>query len=276
MLFIIMMTICRIILGLVFLVMVSCVSVAESNTRVEKSSLLTASAKKKIAQQIWKNESAGTIEGLVSWNEGEDFASVGIGHFIWFPKGKTFRFEEKFPRVLRFFVSRGVKLPSWLSVSSSCPWNNRTEFLADKNGKLATDLRGFLASTVELQSEFLFLRLENALPKILQSAHPNKRAVLEGRFRAVSMTSNGIYALVDYVNFKGEGIKLEERYKGQGWGMLQVLQNMKGKPVGQSAAKEFSDSARRTLERRIQNAPRDESRWRAGWNNRVATYARPF
>jgi len=40
-----------------------------------------------IAQKVWQNEGAGLDKYLVHWNEGEDFASVGIGHFIWFPEG---------------------------------------------------------------------------------------------------------------------------------------------------------------------------------------------
>jgi len=38
-----------------------------------------------IGRKIWQNECAGTVEGLTSWNKGEDFASLGIGHFIWYP-----------------------------------------------------------------------------------------------------------------------------------------------------------------------------------------------
>ncbi|MFZ4681922.1 MAG: hypothetical protein ACOYMS_05440, partial [Terrimicrobiaceae bacterium] len=38
-----------------------------------------------IGRRIWKNECAGSVDGLTSWNSGEDFASLGIGHFIWYP-----------------------------------------------------------------------------------------------------------------------------------------------------------------------------------------------
>src|SRR4030095_9892577 len=34
-----------------------------------------------IRTKIWQNEGSGTIAGLTSWNAGEDFASLGIGHF---------------------------------------------------------------------------------------------------------------------------------------------------------------------------------------------------
>src|SRR5258706_488493 len=42
----------------------------------------------RIGKRVWQNECNGTISGLTAWNEGEDFASLGIGHFIWYPKGR--------------------------------------------------------------------------------------------------------------------------------------------------------------------------------------------
>ena len=91
-------------------------------------------------------------------------------------------------------------------------------------------------------------------------------------------TPQGTYALVDYVNFKGDGTQAAERYNGQGWGLLQVLADMKDVPAGPAAASEFSASAKRALDRRIANSPpaRGEARWRAGWHNRCDTYGRPL
>jgi hypothetical protein len=92
----------------------------------------------------------------------------------------------------------------------------------------------------------------------------------------VATTPQGVYALVDYVNFKGEGLNPAERYQGRGWGLLQVLEEMKPVKAGPGAATEFSAAARRVLGRRIQLAPRPESQWRAGWFSRCDSYARPF
>src|SRR5687767_5521069 len=41
----------------------------------------------RIGRRVWQNECGGRRDGLTSWNVGEDFASLGIGHFIWYPKG---------------------------------------------------------------------------------------------------------------------------------------------------------------------------------------------
>ncbi len=51
----------------------------------------------RIGRKIWQNECAGTVSGLTSWNAGEKFASLGIGHFLWYPKGERGPFEESFP-----------------------------------------------------------------------------------------------------------------------------------------------------------------------------------
>ena len=57
-----------------------------------------------IGRKIWQNECNGTIAGLTSWNEGENFASLGIGHFIWYPKNQRGPFEESFPKLVSFIA----------------------------------------------------------------------------------------------------------------------------------------------------------------------------
>ena len=80
--------------------------------------------------------------------------------------------------------------------------------------------------------------------------------------------------LIDYVNFKGEGTKKVERYKGLGWGMRDLLLEMRDTAGGRAAANEYSEAAKRVLQRRIKNSPpeRGESRWLRGWMNRCETY----
>jgi hypothetical protein len=75
------------------------------------------------------------------------------------------------------------------------------------------------------------------------------------------------------VNFKGEGILPTERYQGQGWGLLQVLESMHGTSDAAAPA-EFAKAAKATLIRRVHNAPaeRHETRWLTGWIRRVNSY----
>jgi hypothetical protein len=229
----------------------------------------------KIGKKIWQNECNGTVAGLTSWNAGEDFASLGIGHFIWYPKGRGGPFEESFPKLVTFISKRGAKLPTLLlgTGEKACPWNSRTEFLRAQRSTEMNQLRSFLADTVDLQAEFLLARLDNALPKMLAEAAPSDRANVQEQFERLTKTSQGCYALIDYVNFKGEGVLHTERYQGQGWGLLQVLESMHGTSDA-GAVDEFSRAATAVLTRRVQNSPaeRHESKWLSGWIRRVNSY----
>jgi hypothetical protein len=225
----------------------------------------------RIGRRLWQNESGGTIAGLTAWNFGEDFASLGIGHFIWYPLNMRGPFEESFPPLVRYLVSNGVQIPPWLEQASSCPWLNRAQFIADQQSPRMKELRSLLADTISLQARFAGLRLERALPKMLEAAPNENRVKIQANFERVAGEPQGLYALVDYVNFKGEGTLASERYRGEGWGLLQVLEEMRNGP----ARSEFSRAADRVLTRRVANAPagRDEKRWLPGWRNRIRTYA---
>ena len=65
----------------------------------------------RVGQRIWQNECGGTVAGLTSWNQGEDFASLGIGHFIWYPAGQRGPFEESFPPLVAYLSQQGIPLP---------------------------------------------------------------------------------------------------------------------------------------------------------------------
>ena len=231
----------------------------------------------RIGKRIWQNECNGTIAGLTSWNEGENFASLGIGHFIWYPKGQRGPFEESFPKLISFISSRGAKLPKLLlgGAEQPCPWTSRAEFLRAQHTAEMNQLRQFLAGTVDLQTEFLIARLQSALPKMLNEAAPSDRANVQQQFERLTRTPQGCYALVDYVNFKGEGVLHTERYQGQGWGLLQVLEGMHGAAGDAAPVDEFARAAKAVLIRRVQNAPaeRHESRWLSGWIRRVNSYS---
>jgi hypothetical protein len=229
----------------------------------------------RIGKKIWQNECNGTISGLTAWNEGEDFASLGIAHFIWYPKGRRGPFEESFPKVVSFIAQRGGKLPTLLLKDGEqpCPWNSRAEFFRAQHTAEMNQLRQFLVDTIDLQAEFLIARLEGALPKMLAETAPANRANVQQRFDRLARTPQGCYALVDYVNFKGEGVLHTERYQGQGWGLLQVLESMHNSSDA-AAVDEFVRAARAILTRRVHNAPpaRHESRWLTGWIRRVNSY----
>jgi len=234
-----------------------------------------------IAKKVWQNEGAGLDKYLIHWNKGEDFASVGIGHFIWFPKGHTERFREVLPMFISFMERKSVDMPSWLNSTTSLPWNTKTEFYKAKkqNTKKYTELFSFLKRTIQYQAEFMAQRLSKALTQMLNSITSDKRQILiTKRFNEVmhhkngSINEKGLYVLLDYINFKGEGTLESERYNNQGWGLLQVLEHIN--PNEPNKLKAFAQSASTMLSRRIKNSPptRGEERWRKGWNIRLETY----
>src|SRR6476659_7692023 len=147
----------------------------------------------KVGKRVWQNECGGTISGLTAWNQGEDFASLGIGHFIWYPKGRRGPFEESFPKVVSFISKRGAKLPTMLlrGGEQPCPWNSRKEFLRAQHTVEMNQLRQFLADTIDLQAEFLIARLEDALPKMLAEAAPADRANVQRQFERLARTPQG-------------------------------------------------------------------------------------
>jgi hypothetical protein len=248
---------------------------AASNNQADGQ--LSAAQKSVIGRKIWQNECAGSVAGLTTWNGGEEFPSLGIGHFIWYPAGFNGRFEESWPRFVTFAKRRGATPPQ-VALERHSPWQAKAEFQHDFNGPRLTALRQWLAATVTLQTDFIIARSRAALPKILAAAPVSEKARIEANYHKVAATPQGTYALIDYVNFKGDGTLATERYNGQGWGLLQVLGGMHDVPAGTAAAGEFAASAKRVLSRRIANSPpaRGEQRWLQGWHNRCTTYARPL
>ena len=238
---------------------------------------LSAEAKRKIGNKIWQNESNGSVSGLTHWNDGEEFPSMGIGHFIWYPEHFHGRWTESFPLFVAYAQQRGVSsMPTWVTTSKHCPWPDKASFMRDFNGSRLSSLRSWLADNLPLQTDFIIRTSQQALPKTMSAAPAQFRNRIHANYQKVSTTPNGVYALIDYVNFKGDGTNPTERYKGQGWGLMWVLMEMRDVPAGQAAASEFSAAAKRCLDRRIQNSPpsRGEKRWQAGWHNRCDTYAR--
>lgn len=228
------------------------------------------SASRSVAERVWQNECGGSVQGLVSWNAGEAFPSLGIGHFIWYPAGQSGSFAESFPPFVAFAEAHGTPVPTYLH--GAAPWPNRAAFQADRSG-LADRMRRWLAANLTIQMQFLHARAQAALPTMLR--HSRRPQAVRAWFEELSRTQQGMYCLVDYVNFKGEGVNPSERYSGQGWGLLQVLEEMRGMPAsGVNAPAEFARAAEAVMRRRVQNAPssRGETRWLQGWVNRCRSY----
>lgn len=223
-----------------------------------------------IATKIYKNECSLKPSLIISWNDGEGFLSLGIGHFIWYPEGKSGPFESQFPAFIAFCLTQNVSVPVWLQKSAShCPWASKEAFQNQIGKPLVEELRDFLLKTQNTQAIFMTSRLEQSLPKIV-AGNPNAKKI-SAQFLRVSQSPQGLYALIDYVNFKGDGTFASERYNGYGWGLLQVLEEMDNTA---NPLDDFAKAAKSLLTRRVKNAPkeRNEQRWLQGWMNRIDTY----
>ncbi len=227
-----------------------------------------------IGRKVWENECDGKAAGLTSWNGGEAFPSLGIGHFIWYPAGKQGPYEESFPRLIAYLRERKVELPGWLTPLGPCPWPDREAFMADFNGPRLRGLRQFLASTVAEQSDFLFERLRSSEGQLSQRLDAQDAGRLKRNFQLLSGSTAGTYALVDYVDFKGEGTKPSESYQGKGWGLRQVLLAMKVPDGPADAPGKFAAAAASVLRQRVKLSPpeRNEGQYLPGWLSRTASY----
>ena len=234
-----------------------------------------------IGDKIFKNEAGGVKSKLVHWNRGENFAAMGIGHFTWYPAGpRRHRFGNTFPGLLTYLEQRGEHLPPWLKHAKhqGAPWNSRSQLMRSKGSRQVTELENFLYRTRHLQAEYIISRAKRAMPKLVRKTPRRLRTHVSNNLNAVANTPGGWYALVDYVNFKGEGLNRHGGYKGQNWGLLQVLENMQPASPGPLALNNFATSAMTVLQRRVRNSPprRNEARWLNGWSKRINTYRYPL
>jgi hypothetical protein len=268
-----------IIASMVLVVVAGCIS-TERTVKQPKDPVETvqfgSSPLQIIGQKIYNNETGGDVSNLIFWSTNEGFASLGVGHFIWYPQGKIQRFKQTFPDMIRYLKSNGSDVPDWLlqQIEIGSLWNSREELEQSRGSEKFLALQKLLIDTSGLQVSFLFQRLDKALPRILTATNQSSHELITRRFNRLKNSPGGLYPLVDYVNFKGEGSVPAEGYKGEGWGLLQVLETMEDTPAGPEALVAFSVAADKVLTRRVSNSPleRNEQRWLPGWRVRLMTY----
>ncbi|MCX6990106.1 MAG: glycoside hydrolase family 3 protein [Chlamydiae bacterium] len=234
----------------------------------------TAETCEKIAKKVWHNETGSSKKKLLYWNPQEDFLSLGIGHFIWYPKDKKTSFEEGFPDYLAYLKSQKADIPYHLQNATCCLWGSREVFIEAQDSPQTREILEWLGNTMDLQGKFLIHKVPSVIHKIFSacSSLKEKENILKV-IQDLTNTQNGFYALVDYLNFKGSGLQPSERYKTEGWGLFQVLIKLTtySNPV---TARDFAFEAKNALTLRVKNAPdpEKEKKWLTGWINRVNTY----
>ena len=237
-----------------------------------------------IASRIALNETGGLDQHLTHWGAGEDFPSFGIGHFIWYPAGVYAPFDESFPALVAYLEQNDeTPMPGWLKrqfreqgVNFDAPWADKRSFDEALDSGPMLELRLWLAATAPQQARFIawnFVQRWNAL-----ELPGRKKETLTRLLQQLVETPQGLFAVIDYVNFKGLGTNPRERYAGHGWGLLQVLTDVaavrKPNDGSQELVRRFSEAAAGRLRNRVALSPpaRNEARWLEGWIGRVSQY----
>lgn len=230
-----------------------------------------------LGKKIWQSECNGSYDGLLTWNKGELFPSLGIGHFIWYPEDcKNHLFDQTFPNLVRYLVKHNVLVPAWLvkQISRGCPWKDKETFMAAKGSVEMQDMKKLLSETIELQTHFIIARFEQEIKKIIQTTPKVHKAKVKKNFKQLSAQHQGIFALIDYTHFKGSGTKSNESYNGHKWGLADVLISMQEAKTHEQALNHFVHTAKQLLTDRVEHAPdkQKEQAWLKGWHARVDRY----
>ncbi len=227
-----------------------------------------------IGNLIWQNECSKRKDLLVFWNKNEPFPSLGIGHFIWYPEGQKKEYTEQFPALCTYLKQHNVTLPQWLeaSLSKGAPWHSRNAFLKDI--QRTNELRELLACTIPLQAQFIIDNFESEWPNILNVVPRKHKKSVKKKHELLKATPHGMYALIDYINFKGTGLNPKERVNGKGWGLMHVLIQMPDSIAQDTAPRSFALTAAQLLIERMQG---DRPQYKLanflnGWMKRLSTY----
>lgn len=234
-----------------------------------------------IGSRIYQNEALGKPEYLTHWNQGEDFPSLGIGHFIWFPSGVDAPFDEQFPALIAYLrrtVPEEIQMPVWLQDLDpfDAPWKTRQDFDAAWSSDQMSDLRQWLEATQLYQVRFIVSEFERRWFDLDLPFQQKQK--LTGLLQTLFESPEGLFAVIDYYNFKGLGNNPRESYQGQGWGLIQVLDALAALRVDEvgcdDIVAQFRDAAAGRLRLRVELSPpeRNEARWLAGWNERLDNY----
>lgn len=232
-----------------------------------------------IGVKIWHNESNGSVAELVTWSRGEPCASLGIAHFIWYPKGHGNGAGDSFPRFLNYLYRHHVKLPVWLRGERGWfnPWSNRQAFIAANYSFKMRQLRQLMVSTFDYQVAYMVESMQQMLVVILRNVMPADRLAIQSEVQQLTNTPQGVYVLTDYLNFKGAGIGWRAMYDGRGSGLLQVLEKMRAAPKSLKPIEAFVWAADQVLTQRVASKPPSSSEhvWLKGWRNRIYGYLKP-
>ncbi len=183
-----------------------CVSVESSSlpTAAATSSIVLSDADAAvIGRKIWQNECGGTVEGLTSWNAGEDFPSLGIGISSGTFPAVPVPLRRDFPAPRRLYErAQGghaglARRGEWMPLDEPPAICERAA-VAPHEG----------TPSVPRETPSRADRLHRTAPRTVPAANgtshpgPAGRGQLRANFQLMASSRSGLYALIDYVNFK--------------------------------------------------------------------------
>ncbi len=231
---------------------------------------------------------------VAQWNDGEDWLSLGVGHYIWYPKEGEKKYTESFPDLIKFACSNGYtgSLPKEIGYTGGnpvlgvCPWNSKKEFEdpKTKNSDELKNIQNFLLGQDMQKQQALFQY--NRLLDFMDKWKPANKVEEHAKEFAGRLMQDpkGLLQMIDYVNFKGEGTAPGEYYKNNKgevdrWGLKQVLETA----VNEGQGLTFIEAAKSTLNRKINTDPKicekhtnpEECKkdLKAGWEKRINDYS---
>lgn len=224
---------------------------------IPQASDLTDEQLLEIGIKIWQNQCGvwncpGKIthemkDGITSWEA--HYALIGIGQCIWYPADETKNFQEDWPRVAQALKEKGYPIEDWML--EACPWKNNKEFFADFDEDRLKSLRKMLVKKALIieQARCIAMRLDESLKNmtdavdaetnITKAEKGDLKNIIIGNFYQVSTADypRGLYAMMDYVHFKGEGVLATEvTSEGLHFGLRQALEQMDLRTVNKVGA----------------------------------------
>ncbi|MFZ4116631.1 MAG: hypothetical protein ACOYK6_07935 [Chthoniobacterales bacterium] len=204
---------------------------------------------------------------MAAWDQ-RGFAYIGIAQFLWYPAGTSNTFGDDWPNTASVLKDHGVDLEGWMM--GPCPWPSEKEFSdAQKQNDPRLEKLISLLSAPKAITEQARVIVENfhqafspiSKSSIVKNLPPGEAELLQNNFKAVARVYDennkplGLFALMDYTHFKGEGIG--GGYNTQSWGLQRVLWNMQNVDPefvhSHTALETFIASAKQVLEERIVN-----------------------
>jgi hypothetical protein len=179
------------------------------------------------------------------------------------------------------FVSKTQRPPSWLAELSTqsefvAPWSSKEAFDQAWSNNELQQLRDWLLETQSQQAQFIVMAFQKRWLSETQSLTLNQQAIIQHRLTKMMSFKKGLFAVIDYFNFKGIGLNEKEQYQGTSWGLASVLRamNIAEESSQDDYLAQFVIAAKKRLQLRVTLAPaeRNESRWLKGWEVRLNQY----